>query len=210
VGVEGRSNVEATLAAYEQAIESYLAASPPTPPTPYLSFRRAILDLLPPHARMLELGSGPGHDADFFESNDVDVLRTDATRGFVERLRAGGQRAEVMDVTIDDFGGPYDIVFANAVLVHLTTPQFGGALSRAAQAVVPDGLLAFTLKEGDGEAWSTAKLDQPRYFRYWQKAEVQKQLTGAGWTPLRVDRIQGRVEPWLYVICRRSARIVAQ
>jgi SAM-dependent methyltransferase len=205
VGVEGGSNVEATLDAYERGIAAYVATSPATPPESYLSFRDAVLDLLPPHARMLELGSGPGHDAEFFASNGVEVHRTDAALGFVDRLRAAGYRAEVLDVTVDGFGGPFDIVFANAVLLHLTVSQFGDALAKAAQAVIPGGLLAFTVKEGDGEAWSTAKLDQARYFRYWQKADIQQQLARAGWTPLRIDRIRGRLEPWLYVISRRRA-----
>ena len=205
VGLEGRSNIEVTVAAYEQSVEAYVAASPATPPAAYLSFRDGVLDLLPPHARMLELGSGPGHDAEFFTSKGVEVLCTDAAHGFVDRLRMSGYRAEVLDVTIDAFGGPFDVVFANAVLLHLTPVQFGKALVKAAHAVTSNGLLAFTVKQGEGDAWSTAKLDQPRYFRYWQPADIQNQLAQAGWAPLRIDCVQGRVEPWLYVICRRRA-----
>ena len=131
--------------------------------------------------------------------------RTDATQGFVDRLRAQGHRTELLDITRDDFGGPFDIVFARAVLLHLTTSQFGDVLARAARAVIAGGLLAFTVKEGDGEAWSTAKLDHPRYFRYWRPAELEAQIIRAGWTPLRVDHVQGRSEPWLYTICRNGA-----
>jgi predicted TPR repeat methyltransferase len=74
-----------------------------------------------------------------------------------------------------------------------------------AQAAVPDGgLLAFTLKEGDGEGWSTAKLELRRYFVYWREAPLREALDAAGWEMLSLDHVMGRAEPWLFVICRRS------
>lgn len=208
VHVEGgeRSNIDATLAAYEHGVDEYIAASPAAPSEAYARFRASIMDLLPPNAHMLEVGTGPGHDAAFFETKGFVVQRTDATAAFVARLRRSGHSALFLDVTTDDFGGPFDVVFANAVFVHLTTSQFGDALERAAQAVTPTGLLAFTVKEGDGEAWTTAKLAQPRYFRYWRQAALEDKLAHAGWTPLSIDPVQGRLEPWLYAICRRAAR----
>jgi predicted TPR repeat methyltransferase len=120
------------------------------------------------------------------------------------RRRASSTCSARMDATVDDFGGPYDVVFANAVLLHLTTIQFGDVLAKAAQAVTSSGLLAFTVKEGEGAEWSMAKLDRPRYFHYWQEAPLREQLTRSGWTPLSVERVQGRFEPWLYVIARRT------
>jgi hypothetical protein len=202
---EGRSNVEMTLASYEQSIEAYLAQSPATPSASYAAFRETVLTLLPRGAQMLELGSGPGHDAAFFASKGVEVHRTDGAQGFVDRLRAEGHQADLLDITIDDLGGPYDVVFANAVLLHLTANQFDHVAMKASCAVTPDGLLAFTVKAGDGDEWSTRKLDQPRYFRYWQRAELNDTLVAAGWTPLSIDHVQGRLEPWHYVICCRTA-----
>jgi predicted TPR repeat methyltransferase len=203
VGVVGRSNVEVTLASYEQAIDAYISGSPVAPSEAYAKFRRSVLALAPLNARMLELGSGPGHDAVFFESAGVEVQRTDGAQGFVDRMRADGYRAEVLDVSANDFGGPFDVVFANAVLLHLTASQLDEALAKSARAVGSQGLLAFTVKEGDGDGWSTAKLQLPRYFTYWREAALRDRLAAAGWAPLRVDHVQGRLEPWLYVICGR-------
>jgi hypothetical protein len=67
------------------------------------------------------------------------------------------------------------------------------------------GLLAFTVKEGDGEAWSTAKIGKPRYFAYWREPALRTHLAGSGWTPVNVRRVQGRSEPWLYFVCRQLA-----
>jgi predicted TPR repeat methyltransferase len=65
---------------------------------------------------------------------------------------------------LEELGGPFDIVFASAVLLHLSVTQFEDLLVKAARAVHPKGLMAFTAKEGHGEAWTAAKLGRPRYF----------------------------------------------
>lgn len=205
--MDDRSNVAATLAAYEHRVEAYLADSSPTPSTAYAEFRERILGLLPTAAWMLELGTGPGHDALFFEANGVSVRRTDGARAFVDRLRSAGHAADVLDITADELGGPYDAVFANAVLLHLTAAQLYDVLGKAARAVGPGGLLAFTVKEGDGAAWSAAKLGEPRFFTYWRAGALAEHLATAGWAVLSAAHVQGRLEPWIHLICRRTPTI---
>jgi pimeloyl-ACP methyl ester carboxylesterase len=193
------ANVAGTLSTYEQGIDAYIRDSARTPG--HEDFLTRVLELLPRGSHMLELGSGPGQDALVFEAGGVDVRRTDGTAGFVERLRAGGLQAEVLEITSGDFGGPYDVVFANAVLVHLTDAQLDLVLAKAFLAVRPGGLLAFTVKEGDGEAWSTAKVGRPRFFNYWREPSLLEHVLAAGWRPLSVKHVQGRTEPWINVIC---------
>lgn len=103
---EARSNVVTTLSSYEVGVDAYLRASVPTPSAAYAKFRRDVLRVIPTGARMLELGSRPGRDAVFFEANRVEVHRTDGTPAFVERLRAAGHQAQVLDVTSDEFQAP--------------------------------------------------------------------------------------------------------
>ena len=122
-----------------------------------------------------------------------------------EPWRGLGYAADVLEATTSDLGGPYEIVYANAVLLHLTRAQLDIVLVKAASAVVPDGLLAFTVKEGDGDAWTTTKVGNPRYFTYWREASLREHLVAAGWAPISVEHVQGRTEPWLYVICRRTS-----
>jgi SAM-dependent methyltransferase len=200
VGSESGSNVSGTLDAYEQGMDAYVRDSKPTPGRE--DFLRSVLAALPAEAHMLELGSGPGHDALFFEAAGIHVTRTDGAPAFVQRLRALGLRAEVLEMTTDDFGGPFDVVFANAVLLHLTSPQLAEVLDKASRAVRAGGLMAFTVKEGDGEAWSTAKVGRPRFFNYWREPALLEHLLATGWEPLSVQHVQGRTEPWMNVICR--------
>jgi hypothetical protein len=64
---------------------------------------------------------------------------------FVQLLCADGYQARLLDVRVDDFGGPYDAVLANEVLLHLSREQVLAVLGRARRAVATHGVLAFTL-----------------------------------------------------------------
>jgi SAM-dependent methyltransferase len=193
---------DVTLATYEAAARRYREQSP-SPSSVFATFLDRLVSLVGT-GRVLELGSGPGRDADYLESRGVHVSRTDATAAFVEMMRADGHEARLLDVRTDDLGGPYDAVLAFAMLLHLTRDEFGDVLRRARAAVVQGGILAFTVKEGDGEGWTDARLDLPRHFTYWREPAVRAELARAGWQVLSIDHVSGSVEEWLYVVCSSS------
>jgi SAM-dependent methyltransferase len=194
--------VDVTLAAYEAGADQYVKTS--ARPGPLLiSYLDRLADLVG-NGHVLEIGSGPGRDADHLESRGVRVTRTDATPAFVQRLRASGHDARRLDARSDPLGGPYQGVLADAVLLHLSRPQFEDVVQRARRAVVPGGVLAITLKEGDGAAWTRDKLAAPRYFTYWREPAVRETLDRAGWLVASVDHVPGSNAPWLYVLARAA------
>jgi uridine kinase len=189
-----------TIENYASETDQYLAqsAGPAQEVLRYLDDFAALV----PGGHVLELGSGPGWDADHLERQGVRVSRTDATASFVERLRAAGHEARLLDARSADYDGPFDGVLADAVLLHLSRGQAEEAFHRTRRAVVPHGVLGITLKEGDGAEWTTAKLGRPRYFTYWRAADLTAALARAGWLVHSLRRVQGRHEPWLFVIAR--------
>jgi 2-polyprenyl-3-methyl-5-hydroxy-6-metoxy-1,4-benzoquinol methylase len=158
---------------------------------------------------VLEIGSGPGIDAALLEERGFRVRRTDATASFVEMLRAQGHQADVLDVRTDDRGGPYDAVLAQAVLLHIDRAELQRVLARLSAAVRPDGLLALSLKEGDGEEWSNHKVDLPRHFVYWREEPLRAALTIAGWQPMVLEHLATPHGPWLLSLSRRRGGRVA-
>lgn len=193
---------DVTLASYVSGAQLYLDHST-QPPPPVIAYLNRLADLVS-NGHVLELGSGPGWDAAHLVSRGVRVTCTDANPVFVERLRAAGHRAELLDIRTDDLGGPYDGVLADAVFPHLTRGQFADVLRRIRRAVAAAGFLAFTLKEGDGAAWSTAKIGLPRHFTYWRETAVRAMLGHSGWEVMSIDRVAGRTEPWLVVLAQAT------
>lgn len=192
---------ERTLDAYERAADRYAERTD--------DHRAGLVDdllaLVPVGARVLELGSGPGRDALALEAAGLVVDRTDGARSFVEALQKQGHEARLLDVRSDAFGGPYDAVFANAVLLHVARTELGDLLARLREAVQPDGVLAATVKHGDGDAWSTRKLDHARHFTYWAPEPLAELVARSGWADVDVRETTRPEadERWLTVIARR-------
>lgn len=135
---------DVTLASYEAAARRYVEQIAP-PGAALVGFLDRLVELVGT-GHVLELGSGPGRDAAYLEQRGLRVTRTDATRAFVELMRADGHSALQLDARTDDLGGPYDAVLANAMLLHLTRRQFADVLQRAGRAVVDGGVFAFALR----------------------------------------------------------------
>lgn len=119
---------------------------------------------LPSNARILELGSGFGRDAEYLAGLNYSVECTDAAQAFVDLLNKRGLNARKLNVIADGLDGSYNLVLANAVLLHFTREQTKEVLRKVLASLKPGGTFAFTLKQGDGEKWTEEKLGAPRYF----------------------------------------------
>ena len=79
-----------TISAYEDYAERYDAIVRHVPnPREQASLRR-LGAIAGTGGQILEVGSGPGYDADFLETLGVKVRRTDATKRFLELRAARG------------------------------------------------------------------------------------------------------------------------
>lgn len=156
--------------------------------------------------RVLELGTGPGRDAIALEAAGLVVERTDGAASFVDRLNAGGHVARVLNLYAEDFGGPYDAVFANAVLLHVPRTRLPAVLKVAHRSTRVGGHLVASFKKGTGQAWSDRKLEARRHFTYWNENDLQSIVAAAGWTPVSIiDTTRSTsAEAWLTVIARNT------
>ena len=66
---------------------------------------RRFADMLPSGGRVLDIGSGPGWDADFLEGLGVRVHRTDVTAEFRDFQAERGQQVDALDVLTDEIIG---------------------------------------------------------------------------------------------------------
>lgn len=202
--------VNDTVRAYDADAVAYADASP-TVPDSVRADVESLVARIGAGARVLEIGSGGGRDALLMEELDLRVRRTDIAPGFVALLRERGHEAHLLDPLVDDLSvpeGPYDAVWANASLLHVRRADLPTVLARLALVTRAGGLLRISLKEGDGDGWSThGSVRNPRHFTYWRAEDLRTVTADAGWSDVRVrSGIAGRRgESWLELSAVRGS-----
>lgn len=195
-----------TLQAYEGHIEEYIAGTPQTVDGVVKTWIDEATDPLPKDARILELGSAFGRDAGYLKGKGLTVECTDATHAFVDLLKQKGFNARPLNAITDDFGGPYDLILANAVLLHFTRDEFKQVLSKAFSALKSGGTFAFTVKQGEGEKWEDTKLGAPRYFCFWTEEQLRPYVEETGFADIKItgDATTRNDTQWIQVIARKA------
>ncbi len=157
--------------------------------------------------RVLEIGSGGARDAAYLEKHGLHVRRTDVTPAFVDLLRHEGHTADLLDPLHDNLSDPvrpgeaYDAVWANACLLHVKRADLPTVLQRLRAVTRQGGLLRFSVKEGEGEAWSEHGLvAAPRLFVYWSEPDLRAVVQQSGWTEIQISRAPGQGDDrWLEI-----------
>lgn len=159
-----------TLASYNAEIKGYIKHTPAEYQKyhkPMLDWIDASLNLLDKNDRILEIGSGSGRDAAYIRSKGYNIVCSDGAPAFVDYLNARGWDAKALNILKDEIPSGFKMIFANAVIPHLTAEQFEFILSKTMGALPRGGLFAFSIKQGRGDDWITEKFDAKRYIHYW-------------------------------------------
>lgn len=192
-----------TIVSYENHIQEYIDGTPQEVTGAVKNWINHSLAGLPLDARIIEIGSAFGRDAAYIENMGYSVERTDATPGFVEYLKQNGNDARFFNALTDNFSGQYDLVFADAVLLHFNREETSTVVSKVFSALKEGGRFSFSLKQGDGEAWSEDKLGAPRYFCYWTSEQIANTLHSSGFLNVSIqdfDNSGRNNAKWLHIL----------
>lgn len=156
-----------------------------------------------PGSRLLEVGSGPGWDADDLEARGLSVRRTDLSEGFIALQRRRGRTVARLDLATDDLGGPWDGMVALYVLQHIERARMDDVLARMARGLRPGGLLLTSFQEGDGESDQAGSEGGVYYVVQWRPDAMLDRLSHAGFEIDWSHSFQGDPERWTILIARR-------
>lgn len=192
-----------TLDGYEECAREYTESVSATPDGAVEAALRRLVEAVPPNGIALEIGSGPGTDADFIESLGVRVRRTDATKSFRDIQAERGKVVEPLDVIVDELGGPYDAVLAMCVLQHIDRSLLDGVLESVAASLRPGGAFLISVPEGSGEYWEQGSTGD-YHVVLWEQAALTERFAAAG---LHVEWSARTLyeRPWMTLLARRVA-----
>jgi SAM-dependent methyltransferase len=196
---------DTTIQTYATHLDEYVAGTPQTVDGPLQDWIDAAISELPTDASILELGSGFGRDAQYIQTHGYSVHCSDAVEGFVSLLQQKGLDAQKLDAIADPLPGTYDLVFADAVLLHFTRSDTALLLKKVHAALTTNGRFAFSVKRGDGEEWSDEKLGAPRFFCYWTPAQISELLANCGYRSHEMvgNGVGHNGAQWLRIIARK-------
>jgi 2-polyprenyl-3-methyl-5-hydroxy-6-metoxy-1,4-benzoquinol methylase len=154
-----------------------------------------------PGGHALEIGSGPGWDADALEEAGMTVRRTDITQAFIEFQRARGKEADRLDVINDDLGGPYDAIVSLHVLQHVEPDDLPAVLAKVAGALRPDGRFLVSIPLGEAIDWEAGESGRKYYRVLRTEKEFTAALAEAGLEPEWTERpVRDEERGWLCVL----------
>ncbi|QQE80577.1 class I SAM-dependent methyltransferase [Alicyclobacillus sp. SO9] len=90
---------------------------------------------------LLEIGSGPGHDAKFFQNEGLEVNCVDMSPNMIVLCKAKGLNAQVMDFSHLTFAdNSFDALWALNCLLHIPKSELRTVLSGIQRVLKPGGL----------------------------------------------------------------------
>jgi 2-polyprenyl-3-methyl-5-hydroxy-6-metoxy-1,4-benzoquinol methylase len=191
-----------TVESYEQIADDYARE---TAGGGVLSFALTRLAETIPAGHVLEIGSGPGWDADLLEEAGMSVRRTDITRAFIELQRTRGKEIDQLDAISDDLGGPYDAVVTLHVLQHVEPEDLPVVLAKVAGALRPGGRFLVSIPLGEGSGWEVGESGSPYYRALRSEAEFVAALAEAGLAREWTERgVEDEETGWLCVLAQLS------
>lgn len=205
-GGAGRSaSNTSTLAGYEGCADEYAETTAPKPKAEDQQALVELLKVVEPGGHLLEIGSGPGWDADWLEDRGLTIRRTDGAESFVHFQASRGRRAERLDVIHDPLGGPYDGVVALHVLQHVERETLPSVFAGIAAAIRDGGVFLLALREGEGESAEIGSKGNEYYVALWPRSEIIAALAARDLTLLWSHSFEGRDGRWLSALFRKGA-----
>lgn len=164
-----------------------------------------FLALLPPRARILDVGCGSGRDGKRFKElgHAVTLVEPSSELARLAELLVG-QPVQLLRFQDLEFNEEFDGVWASASLLHVPRPEIDDVLGRLRRALRAGGVLYASFKHGEGE-----RVRNGRFFNsYTEESFAALIARHPGWEPLthllaRDVRTTHRGEVWLNVLLRR-------
>ena|SRR3989344_2342263 len=158
-----------------------------------------------PGKRILDLGSGPGRDSQFFKENGLNPLCLDISQEMIKLCQEKGLEAQVGDLEELSFeDSSFDGVWAYTSLLHVPKNKFSKILSKINNLLIPYGMFYLGMKEGyfEGMVKSEKYGESERFFALYEDSELRKILPQF-FSIIHSSRVELGEAVFLNYLCKR-------
>ena len=153
---------------------------------------------------ILDLGCGSGRDSSYLKKKKLNVISSDFS---FELLKLCKKKNNDKTVNLDFNNIPFKKeiftgIFANASLLHLPKKTINEVLNSLKIILKKNGILFFTLKQGEKETSDECG----RFFSLYSVSEIKKIIKETEFNILSItvsDSIDGRNLKWITVCCKK-------
>jgi ubiquinone/menaquinone biosynthesis C-methylase UbiE len=165
-------NIEITKESYKATAQEFaqnVAAQAPTGSIEKFS------KLLPPKAKIIDLGCGSGRDARIFTSMGAEVLGIDYCSNLIEIAKSHAPLAnfKLMDIEMMSFqASSFDGVWSGCSLAHISKKILPDVLKKINFILKESGYFYLTLKNGSGETLERDSRYDGDFKKFWSAFRV--------------------------------------
>jgi ubiquinone/menaquinone biosynthesis C-methylase UbiE len=155
-----------------------------------------FITLLPPNAKILDIGCGSGRDAKIFTDNGANVLGIDFSSQLLDIAKTHAPRAEFLLMDIETLNLPaasFDGAWAACSLGHIPKSGISSTLKQIRLLLKENGYFYLALKQGSGELLENDlryEGNPQKFWAYYEEGELQHLLQESGFKILDFKTIE--------------------
>lgn len=175
-----------TIKTYENVLDKYIQTRHWEITEKSKPRREKMLSYIKKNAKILEIGTWSWRDANYIENLWYSVQRSDATNAFIEYNKKQWKNIIKLDILNLDIQEKYDLVFANAVLMHFREDEIEKIFSDIHNILNNEWIFTFNVQKGYWEEFKDHKEWWPRFYKYRQQNEIEKAISISGFKILDI------------------------
>ncbi len=132
-----------------------------------------------PGNQVLDIGAGPGHQAQYMSRFGLNVVCADFSFQMAKICKGKKLEAVVMDIERLAFRSQsFDGIYAQAVILHIRRPSVSAVIQGLIGLLKPQGVLGLAVMEGDSEGYKDypGTTGRKRWFTYFTHQEIKEYI----------------------------------
>jgi len=166
-----------------------------------------FMSLVHPPAKVLDLGTGFGHDAKYLSNKyTITGIEISPKSAAIAKFENPGMEIIVEDMVKYDFGqNIYKGIWARNSLHHIEEKYQDKIFKKAFDSLVEEGIFYLVVREGEGE---TTEIDErgyqkiEKFYHLFNKQEVFERAKKVGFNVEKIETVV-RSHNWLNIILRK-------